>query len=208
MCRILIVLALSAAALLGQYKMETAGAPPSELPAEMAQVLQKEGFKILSDSGSVLCELWLRSSMPSGPKLNEESLTLNTVPHGALLGVIRYVSPGADRRGQTLKPGIYTLRFSFYPVDGSHQGAAPQRDFLILSPAAEDKDPNATPGFEPLMNWSRKAAGAPHPACLSLWKADTDFAPGFAKMGEHDWVLQTKLGDTPVAIILIGVAEG
>ena len=52
---------------------------------------------------------------------------------------------------------------------------------------------------------SRKASGTPHPAVLSFWKADSD-APGFSKQGESDWVLQAKIGDTPIAIILIGLA--
>jgi hypothetical protein len=39
-----------------------------------------------------------------------------------------------------------------------------------------------------------------------LYKADSDFAPGFAKQGDSDWVLQAKLGDTPIGITLIGVA--
>jgi hypothetical protein len=85
---------------------------------------------------------------------------------------------------------------------------APQRDFALLTPTAEDKDPAALPNFQTLVEWSRKASGTPHPATLSIWKADTDFKPGFEKQGENDWVLQTKIGDTPVAIILIGQAAG
>jgi hypothetical protein len=40
---------------------------------------------------------------------------------------------------------------------------------------------------------------------MSLWKADSD-APGFSQQGD-DWVLQTRMGDTPIAIILIGTAS-
>jgi hypothetical protein len=99
------------------------------------------------------------------------------------------------------------LRLSYHPVNGDHQGVAPQRDFLVLTPAAIDTDPAAMPDFETLMNWSKKASGTPHPAVLSMWKVDDGFAAGFSKMGE-DWVLQTKVAETPIAIILIGKAEG
>lgn len=208
MSRALLTILMAAAPVLAQYKMEPAGAPPSELDPAVAAVLHREGFKIVAENGSVLCEVWVRSNMPSGPKLNEDNVTLVTVPHGALLGAIRFPGRGADRRGQTLKPGVYTLRFSFYPADGNHQGAAPQRDFLILSPASIDKDPNATPSFDALMDMSRKASGTPHPASLSCWKADADSKPGFAKEGESDWVLHVKIGDTPVAIILVGQHAG
>ena len=54
--------------------------------------------------------------------------------------MIRLPERGADRRGQTIKPGVYTLRYGNYPQNGDHQGVEPQRDFLVLSPVAEDKD--------------------------------------------------------------------
>ncbi len=75
----------------------------------------------------------------------------------------------------------------------------------MLSPAATDTDLNSTPKFDQLMDMSRKVSGSQHPAVLSMWKADTDFKPGFDKQGDTDWVLQTKMGDLPIAIILIGV---
>ena len=83
--------------------------------------------------------------------------------------------------------------------------SAPQRDFLVLSPAATDKDLNSTPAFDALMDMSRKASGTPHPAVLSFSKADTDTL-GLTKQGE-DWVLQTKLGDTTIAVIVVGIAS-
>jgi hypothetical protein len=167
-------------------------------------VLAKDGAKIMS-GGNVFCEIWFRATTPPAGKV-EESATLAIV-HGALLGVIRFPGAGSDRRGQPVKPGIYTLRYSTYPVNGDHQGVAPQRDFLVLSPIAIDTDLNATPGFEPLMDLSRKASGTPHPAVLGLWKAEPVSSPSLKKEGDTDWVLQTKIGDTPVAVIVIGKTE-
>src|SRR6266849_5877256 len=187
-----------------QYKSEPAGAPPAEVAPAIAQVMQKTGTKI-TNNGAAYCEIWFRTDKPSGAKSTEENITL-ALPQGALLGVIRFSGNGSDRRGQTIKPGVYTLRYGIMPVNGDHQGAAPQRDFLLLTPAADDKDPNTTPNFEALVAMSRKASGTPHPAVLSFWKADAD-TPGLTKQGESDWVLQTKLGDTPVAVILIGIAS-
>jgi hypothetical protein len=194
--------------LAAHYKVEPAGEAPSELEPAIKASLAKEGFKILSSDGKVISEIWLRSTVPSGPKANEDSVTMPTIPHGTVLGALRFPSTGSDRRGQTIKPGVYTLRFSYYPQNGDHQGVAPQRDFLIMTPAGEDKDLNAAPNFDALMVMSRKASGTPHPAVLSFWKQDTDFKPGFHKEGDQDWILQTKIGDTQVAIILIGKAEG
>src|SRR5712692_2722223 len=184
-----------------QYKSEAAGAPPPEVAPAIAQALEKNGAKI-TNNGAPYCEIWFRTQKPTGPKTSEENVTLPNIPQGALLAVLRFDGSGSDRRGQTVKAGVYTLRYGIMPINGDHQGAAPQRDFLLLTPAADDKDPNTTPNFEALVAMSRKASGTPHPAVLSFWKADAN-TPGFAKQGEGDWVLQTKLGDTPVAVILI-----
>jgi len=189
----------------GQYTAGPAGAPPSEVSAAIAQGLQKTGVKI-SNGGNAYCEIWFRADKPSGAKTTEENVTLPQMPVGALLGVIRFDGNGSDRRGQTIKAGVYTLRYGIMPVNGDHQGAAPQRDFLLMTPASDDTDLNATPSFEALVAMSRKASRTPHPAVLSFWKADSD-APGFAKQGEADWVLQAKIGDTPIAVILIGMAS-
>ncbi len=121
----------------------------------------------------------------------------------ALLGVIRFDGPGSDRRGQTIQPGIYTLRYGIMPANDSHQGAAPQRDFLLLTPAADDRDLNAAPNFEALVAMSRKASRTAHPAVLSFWKAASD-SPGFSQQGDTDWVMQSKVGDIPVDIIVVG----
>ena len=45
-------------------------------------------------------------------------------------------------------------------------------------------------------------------AVLSMWAAGAGDAAGFAKQGENDWVLTTKIGGTPVSVILVGKAEG
>jgi hypothetical protein len=203
--RLLAPLLAGSFALLAQYKAEPAGGPPPELASGIAQALQTPGTKI-TNNGTAYCEIWLRTAVPAGAKSAEESVTLPMIPQGALLGAIRFDGNGADRRGQTIKPGVYTLRYSIIPINGDHQGAAPQRDFLLMTPAADDKDLNATPNFDALVAMSRKASLTPHPAVLSVWKADNGTL-SLTKQGDSDWVLQTKIGDTPIAIILVGVAS-
>src|ERR1041384_4125581 len=117
----LISFLLAASAAFGQYKMEPAGAPPSDLPPAFAAEMQPQGYKVLNGSGAVWCEIWLRKTAPSGPKSSEDAIALPTIPQGALLGVLRFPAQGADRRGQTIQPGLYTLRYSIYPVTGDHQ---------------------------------------------------------------------------------------
>ena len=43
-----------------------------------------------------------------------------------------------------MKAGVYTLRYAIQPKTDDHFGVSPFRNFLLLSPAAVDKDPAAT----------------------------------------------------------------
>lgn len=192
---------LAATAAFAQYKAQ----PGGEAPA-LASLVQP-GTKIVADNGSAYVEIWLRSTMPSGPNTGESNVTLPTIPPGALLGVLRFPAKGSDRRGQSIAAGVYTLRYGNYPANGNHQGVAPQRDFFVLVPVALDKSTDPISDFDALMDLSRKASGTPHPAVLSFSKADADQKAGFEKQGEKDWVLTAKIGDTLVSIILIGKAE-
>ena len=180
LCFLLTVLAAST--VFAQYKSEPAGAPPAELAPAIGQALEQHGTKIVGSSG-VFCEVWFRASLPAGPKSAEESVTLPTIPLGALVGAIRFPAQGADRRGQPIKPGVYTLRYGLQPLNGDHLGVSPQRDFLVLVPAGDDKDLNAAPNFDALMAMSRKASGTPHPAVLSMWGTGASDPAGFAKQG-------------------------
>jgi hypothetical protein len=188
----------------GQYKAEPAGAPPAEVAAKIAQALATAGFRI-TNNGSPYCEIWLRNRLPAGPGSSAQNATLPGIPIGTLLGLMRFDGSGSDRRGQTIPPGLYTLRYANLPANSDHQGAARQPDFMLLIPAGDDKDPDSTPKFDTLVAMSRKASGTSHPAVLSAWKADDD-ATVFSQQGD-DWVLQTKLGDTPIAMILVGTAD-
>ena len=198
---------VSTALAFGQYKMEPAGAPPSDVPSAFASTLQQQGAKILAADGSVYCEVWLRNQISSGPKSTDDAVTLS-IPQGTFLGVIRFAGPAQDRRGQSLKPGTYTLRYSQYPVNGDHQGVAPQRDFAVLVRVSDDNDPNSTPAFDALVALSAKASGTPHPAVLGIWNSASDKFPSFSKQNDHDWVLDAKSGDLGLSIILAGKAEG
>jgi hypothetical protein len=183
----------------GQYKADAAGPAPSELQTAVSGLLAGSGF-LITNNGAKYCEIWLRAARPAGGTVYEENVTLPEIPAGAFLGVIRFDVSGADGRGQTIAPGLYLLRYAVMPGNESHQGAARQRDFLVLTPAAEDRKPEAIAKLDALLALSRKVSGTGHPAVLSFWKAETD-APGFFAQGD-DWVLEADLGDTPVAIMV------
>jgi len=198
---------MAAGVAFSQYKVQPAGPPPPDVPGPISATLQKDGSKVIGGSGPAVCEIWFRSAAPSGPKTTEEAVSLPTIPQGALLGVLRFPGPGSDRRGQTIKAGVYTLRYSLQPVNGDHQGVAPQRDFMVMVPLADDTKTDAISNIEDLMKMSRKASGTPHPAILSMSSSSNSAFPELKKDGESDWALHTKIGDTPVAVIVVGKVE-
>ena len=188
-----------------QYKSEPAGAPPSDLAPAVVSALDSNGTKISKADGTAVMEIWLRKTAPSGPKNSGDAIALPGIPTGAFLGVVKLESKGEDRRGQQLQAGVYTLRYVLMPSNGDHLGAAPQRDFAALVPAADDKDPSSTPDLDAAVKMSTKASGTAHPAVLSM--SSGSGSTSFTKEGDHDWTLNTKIGDLPVSIILLGRVE-
>ncbi len=201
MSKFLLSFLLAGAAAFGQYKLESAGAPPSELSPAIRGALQQDGAKVTGPSGTV-AEVWFRTSVPSAAN-GEQNTSFTDVAQGTLMGVIRFPEKATDRRGQALKPGVYTMRLSFYPVDGAHQGVSPTRDFVLLVPAAGDTDLNSTPAFQPLVDMSKKASGTQHPAVLNIWKAD-EAGPAKVSQEGDDWVLYSTVGGKPVGLIVVG----
>lgn len=208
MIRSLVSFALvTAASLSAQYKYEAAGAPPSELPPAIAAQMQDKGHRVLSADGKVWCELWFVKSVPKAAPTREADATWKTMPPLSLVGAIRWPAQGLDRRGQQIKPGVYTLRYALHPVNGDHLGVAPQRDFLVMSPLDLDQKAEPVAKFEDLMAMSKKVSAASHPAVLSMWAVDSNFEPGLSQAGEHDWALQVAVGDAKISVILVGKAE-
>jgi hypothetical protein len=189
------------------FKLEPVAMAAPGLPAAYGPAIQTTGFRVSGASGA-WCEIWLAKSLPVGAKPDDAAISFG-IAQGTLLGIIRFPGKGADRRGQVIPAGVYTLRYSNFPVDGAHSGVAPQRDFALMTPLAADPNPAAKPAFDELVKMSGKASGTPHPAVLSLETPPAGAtAPGVAKEGEHDWTLTVKAGDLTFSIIVVGKAEG
>jgi hypothetical protein len=198
------VIALTAMA--QDYKLEPLATAAPGLPAAYGAAIQAQGLRV-SSAATAWCEIWLAKSVPVGAKPDDDAVSFG-IAQGTLLGAIRFPGKGADRRGQVIPAGVYTLRYSQFPVDGSHSGVAPQRDFALLTPLAADPDPAAKPGFDDLVKMSGKASGTPHPAVLSLETPPAGAAaPSIVKEGEHDWALTVKAGDLTFSIIVAGKFE-
>jgi hypothetical protein len=202
-----VFLLVAFSALAQDYKLEPVATAAPGLPAAYAAAIQTQGFRVNGASGA-WCEVWLAKSLPVGAKSDDAAIAFS-IAQGTLLGVIRFPGKGADRRGQVIPAGVYTLRYSMFPVDGAHTGVAPQRDFALMTPLAADPDPAAKPAYDDLVKMSGKASGSPHPAVLSLETPPAGAtAPSVVKEGEHDWTLTVKAGDLTISIIVAGKSEG
>jgi len=196
----MLVFAVSAFA--QEYKLEPISTAAPGLPAAYSALIETTGYRVIGPKGP-WCEVWLRKSIPVGAKSGDAAIVL-PIAQGTLLGILRFPGNGQDRREQQLKAGVYTMRYSNYPVDGAHQGVAPQRDFTLLTPIANDADPAATPEFAKLVEMS-KTSGNPHPAVFLL-QAGSGAAPSVKKQGE-DVVLNVKSGDLGIGLVVVGKAE-
>ncbi|HEU4387672.1 MAG TPA: hypothetical protein VFV34_07745 [Blastocatellia bacterium] len=193
-------------------KVESAGAFSDPAASEQLRgVLEQKGYRVSLPDGSALCEIWLRTSVPAA-KAEPSGATYTGIDESSLVGVVSFLKANLDYRGQSIKPGAYTLRYALHPVDGNHMGISPIRDFLLLIPVAEDKDPTAAIGFKDLNNLSHKASGTNHAGVISL--VSTEGLKSFPSVFENEVghivfaaKLKTSAGETPLAFVVKGVAE-
>jgi hypothetical protein len=200
------------------YKAESAKAEaPAELAADVRGTLSDQAIKISNPQGA-LCEIWLRKSVPAkAGAATALGVIYPQFTEGELVGAIRFDADAKDYRKQTVKPGVFTLRYMLIPVDGNHQGVAPNRDFLLLVPGAMDASAG-TLAPPDLIKASRKSAGTGHPSVWSLLDADSAPAalPGIAHMADGDlWVVYFNLpiatdgggaANAPMALVIAGYA--
>jgi hypothetical protein len=186
--------------------------PPQDLSTAVRDVLASEALRVTGPNG-VQCDLWLRQAVPvaAGAKQDQE-IAFWQIAEGTLIGAIRFPDNILDYRGQPIRAGVYTLRYALIPEDGNHSGVAPpQRDFLLLGPAADDTSPNTITRDETL-EMSRKVTRTRHPTIWSLApsKANAAALPGMTHQDDPDcWYLNFSLvfeGSrvTPAALVVYG----
>ena len=134
---------------------------PDELAPAIRTQLQTAGAKVTLGESTV--EIW----SVNGVAATAPGPGWSNVESGTLVGAMRVTGSFKEIRGKVVKPGVYTLRYGQQPQNGDHLGISPFRDFLLLSPAAVDRDPKVL-GFEGTVALSKQTVGTSHPASLSL----------------------------------------
>ncbi len=186
--------AIAALALSGQlalaaeeYRIEKLadGPPADDLSAEVVEKLLPTGYKIMSGK-KTQCEIWLAKELAVAPDFAPTLSVLYPLTSGSLVGAIDFPRGGTDFRGQEIPEGTYTLRYGQQPVDGNHVGTFDTRDFLLMLPAAADRDPATIEGTD-FFATSAEAAESTHPAIMPLLKPEEGEAPAMTHIDEMEW---------------------
>jgi hypothetical protein len=191
----------------------TNDAPPPSLSAEVRDTLTSKGLRITTPNGP-LCEIWLRKLVPGAAPSQDLGVVYPQLKMGVLVGAMVLNADVKDFRRQVVHAGVYTLRYALSPVNGNHQGVAPQRDFLVAIPADVDKDP-ASMNENQTIEASKKSTSTNHPSVWSLMPA-TGNASAKPEMIHDDaddfWLVQFSVpiaaGGAPaparMALVVVG----
>ena len=169
---------------------------PSEIAAPVAAKLAAGGVRATAN-GTTITFWWIKDLAAASFK---------DVPEGTLIGAAKLDADVRDIRGHLMKAGVYTLRYGIQPATDDHFGVSPFRDFLLLSPAAIDKDPAAVT-HDALVDLSKQTLGTKHPA---VWSIDPPSAKGTdaplsvytTDLGHKSLIVQ--VGELKFGIVLIG----
>jgi hypothetical protein len=204
-----VAITLLAAGTSAAPKLETTGPLTDASVSEaMRSALDTRGQRVLLPDGA-WCEVWLRKSIPvqknPAPGALRTDLGVSTA-----VGVIRFLAPATDFRGQPIRPGLYTLRYATLPEDGDHLGVSEYPDFLLVVPIANDPDPGTRPKLEELMKLSAKATGTKHPGVLSLARPSGENLSSVTVNDAGHVVLQMEsrigAGESSIALVVKGQA--
>ena len=178
-----------------KYSLKTAATPaPKELAEPIGKLLTDRSVQLVDDKGAVLCEVWLRKEVPSRatPAQVKNGLTYRELEESTLLGAVRFDQQGSDYRKHKIKPGVYTLRLGFQPMDGDHMGTAPYPEFCLMIAAKLDAKPDLLE-TKRLQEMSAKSIGGSHPGVLLLYPIEKpEDTPKLVDKGMDTWVLTVK----------------
>lgn len=193
-----------------EYRIEKLedGPPADDLSAEVVEKLNPTGYKVVDADSKVVAEIWLAKELAVKEGFEPTLSILYPLEPGSLVGALRFPLKGSDFRGQEIARGTYTLRYGQQPVDGNHVGTFDTQDFLLMLPAASDRDPATLPGTD-FFATSAEAAESTHPAILPLLKPSEGDSPGLHHIQEAEWWaarLPGNGGKLPLELIVIGKA--
>ena len=167
---------------------------PTEIAAPVAAILATGGVRATANGTTIT--FWWVKDLPGASWAD--------VPEGTLVGAVKLNADVRDIRGHLMKAGVYTLRYGIQPSNDDHFGVSPFRNFLLVSPAAVDKDP-AAPDHDGTVALSKQTLGGKHPAVLSIdppAAKDAPLAVYTTDLGHKSLIVD--IGKLKFGIVLIG----
>lgn len=217
--RILLTLAcllgLSAVASAADYRVETLDErAPAELPAAARERLAAQGISVYRGK-KAFCDIWMCQSWAAVANFKPSPKILYPFRPGDVVGAVRYRTKGKDFRGQSIPSGLYLLRYAVQPEDGNHVGTSATRDFLVLTPAADDTKPEPLED-KTLFALSAKVAGGKHPAMLCLIQPTAVHSKPGMRAADEWWIVELpgkrttdgKQQDQPLEFVVVGESRG
>ena len=196
-CRTFTAVAVAFLALAGRaaaqdkYTVKTEDAPPpDELSAPVRALLDTKALSVSDAKGKPLCTVWPRKALEAKAGADPKAgLKYANLDETTVIGAVRFPEVWGDYRKQKIKPGVYTLRLGFQPMDGDHQGTAPFNEFCLLAPAKKDEKP-APMDAKALHQLSAGASGGSHPGVMLLFPNPQPAAePSVEAKPNETWVL-------------------
>ncbi len=165
-----LIVGLVAGAMAAAKIERIAGPPAAGVSDALRQAVGDKGYRVTLDDGWT-AEFWFARQLKTEKKDDAAGALYPELTSGEFVGVVRFVQGFSDFRGQSLPAGIYTLRYQLLPQDGNHMGVAPNPDFLLASPAADDARPEQSYVYRKLIALSAKSTSTGHPAVVALESA-------------------------------------
>lgn len=180
---------------------------PSEIQSSVRSLLAPVSTNVTSGN-SPYCEIWTRASIPAASTpATALGVTYTTLVEGEIVGAIHFDVLVKDFRNQAVQPGTYILRYGQQPVDGNHQGVSDYRDFLLLTPPAQDNSADNLADKD-LYVLSRKTTTTGHPSVWSMVPTDSapTLLPGIKANTDEQFTaayFKATVGTSPITIGLV-----
>lgn len=146
-------------------KVERLALQAGGLSEPIRHAVEEKGYRVALDNGST-ADFWFAKQLLASEKTVPGALYPDLEP-GAFIAIVTLHRDLSDYRGQTIRPGTYSLRYELLPQDGNHLGVAPNPDFLLAIPVAEETNPIQPLVLKKVEEMSSKVTGS-HPAVIAL----------------------------------------
>jgi hypothetical protein len=188
------------------FSIESGAPLPDGVPDSVKSLLNADGMTVKDPQGKVSAIYWTRKAPFVGDPAGGFGIRMETIPEGALIGLVSLPDGGADFREQSIPAGLYTMRYALHPEDGNHMGVASSRDFSALTPIDKDPDPTKNFPFLELVKLTL-TVGNPHPTIVRLEMAESSDTPNLWESDGDHQVLDLDVAGEPVGFVVHGHSE-